>query len=98
MVDITGLDKAEVLATLYNHAHAVGLGVLHDLRRNMTKMEAENIIKEHPHKELYFDYVFDRRLKVKLGGDEFDPWLFDQDAGEGTAQRAIDNLRASKRL
>jgi hypothetical protein len=36
---------------------------------------------------LSFDYYFGRPLKVDLSGDEFDPWLYDRDAGTGAAKR-----------
>lgn len=42
---------------------------------------------------LYFDYLYGRVMKVNITHDEFDPWLYDRDNGNGAAQRAIDNLR-----
>jgi hypothetical protein len=32
-------------------------------------------------------------MKVHIGGDEFDPWGYDRDNGDGAAQRVIDTLR-----
>lgn len=104
-IDISGLDKAAVLAALHNATHAIGMGRLHDIGRPMTVDEARVIIGQgDDHRELdnitkrpalYFDYVQGRPLKVNIGGDSFDPWLFDRDAGQGAARRAIDALRSS---
>jgi hypothetical protein len=41
-----------------------------------------------------FDYYEDRLLKVHLGGDEFDPWGYDRDNGQGLAERVVAHLRA----
>jgi hypothetical protein len=105
MINIAGLDKAAVLAALHNATRAVGMGIIHDLRRPMTLMEAEVFIKEGTNDTgddratyaqgniLYFDYVCGRPLKVNLSGDEFDERNFDRGAGAGAAARAIDAIR-----
>ena len=41
MISIVGLDKAEVLAALYNAAVPLGLGFLHYDKRPMTAQEAK---------------------------------------------------------
>lgn len=108
-VDITGLDKAEVLATLYNHSHVQGMGRLH-ARGSLTVEEVRKEIERgddharmfgtHVHSNpLYFDYFFGRPLKVNLGGDSFDPWGYDRDnGGDGTAEKLIQELREAKKL
>ena len=90
IVDISGLDKAEVLLTLYNHSHVQGLGFLQAID-NYTIETARKDYELSPDK--YFDYHYGRVLKVDLSGDSFDSWLYDRDCGEGAAQKAIDELR-----
>lgn len=90
MVDIKGLNKAEVLAALYNNPKPLGLGFLHFDPRDMTVAEAEEILNQ----TTYFDYLKGRVMKVDLSSDDsFEEWLYDRDNGKGAAQRAIDSLR-----
>lgn len=136
MVDITGLDKAEVLLTLWRHSHVQGMSFLgtrgHDNGLTLeeakelvyegskyafkkiepmplwTDNEALNEIKmkewtqkfnewfndtEKEEYRLYFDYVCGHVIKCDLGGNAFNPNLYDRDCGEGCAQMAIDALR-----
>lgn len=90
MVDIKGLNKAEVLAVLYNNSKPLGLGFLYFDPIDMTVTEAEKILNQ----TTYFDYLKGRVMKVDLSSDEgFEEWLYDRDNGKGAAQRAIDSLR-----
>ena len=94
-ISIAGLDKGEVLAALYNSAKPQGLGVFHYDPAPMTAEEARSmyasiISADYSDGSAYFDYVKGRVMKVELGGDEFDPWGYDRDNGQGSAQRAIE--------
>lgn len=90
MIDIKGLNKAEVLAALYNNSKPQGLGFLHFDPKEMTVAEAEEILKQTTD----FDYLKGRVMKVDLSSDDgFEEWLYDRDNGNGAAQRAIDSLR-----
>lgn len=95
MIDITGLNKADVLAALYNASHPQGLGWLHKTNEDMTTEQAQVLLdKQRPGD--HFDYVQGRVIKVNLTSDtEFDPYLYDRDNGQGAAQHAIDRLRQS---
>jgi hypothetical protein len=96
-VDITGLDKAEVLAALYNASKVQGMGVMQAVLGDMTAEKAREVIAsrgdDHGNKG-YFDYLFGRVLKVNISGDSFDPRGYDRDVGQGAASRAISKLRA----
>jgi len=89
MVNIAGLNKADVLAALYNNSRPLGMGMLHFNPKDMTREEAQEILD----KTTSFDYLKGRVMKVELGKDEFGPWLYDRDNGEGAAERAITPLR-----
>lgn len=86
MIDLTGKNKAEVLAKLYNAASVKGFGVLHASPHDMTVSEAQDILDSG---ETYFDYFRGRVLKVDLCGDSLDPRLYDRDNGHGAAAAAI---------
>lgn len=94
VVDITGLDKAEVLLALYNNSSCKGLGFLAGIVDDYTLQDARRDIDECP--DHYFDYLRGRVLKVDLSGDSFDSWLYDRDNGEGAAEAAIKALKEKK--
>lgn len=88
-IDITGLDKAAVLAALYNRAQTQGMGALHYRAETMPVEEAREILG-HVQR---FDYLRGRVMKVDLSGDAFDPRLYDRDNGAGAAAEALRPLR-----
>lgn len=90
MIDISKLDKAEVLAALYNRARTQGMGVLHYTPVDMPIETARELTAMGKH--LYFDYVNGRVMKVNLSGDEFNPALYDRDNGEGAAASVLARL------
>ncbi len=93
VVDIKGLDKAEVLLALYEGSHVQGMGFLQAIP-SYTLEQAKVDYEES--RDKYFDYHYGRVMKVDLSGDSFESALYDRDLGAGAAQRVIDNLRAKK--
>ena len=92
MIDTRGLDKAAVLAALYNASHAQGMGWLHYDSLPMTRDEATELLKV----TTYFDYLKGRVMKVDLSKDGgFEEWLYDRDNYPGAAQDAVDSVRRS---
>ncbi len=89
MIDISKLDKAEVLAALYNNAGPLGMGHLHFIPEDMQVEDARELLDEGI---TYFDYVHGRCLKIDLSKDKLDPWLYDRDWGEGAAERVLSDL------
>lgn len=85
-MDISGLDKAAVLAALYNHARCQGMGYLHYDPKPMTVEEAQEILAKG---QTYFDYHKGRVMKVDLSGGFLDTRLYDRDNGLGAAENAI---------
>lgn len=92
-VDISGLDKAEVLYGLYNGSHCQGMSFMGAVD-HYTLDDARADYEASPDK--YFDYLHGHVLKVHLDGDTFDSWGYDRDCGEGAAQVVIDGLRKKK--
>lgn len=89
MLSIAGLDKADVLAALYNASKPQGMGFLHFDPSPMTTEEARVLLA----RTTYFDYLKGRVMKVDLSGEEFSPWGYDRDLGEGAAAAAIATIR-----
>ncbi len=87
-IDISNLDKADVLAALYNNSRPQGMGMIHFDPAPMTAKEARPFVE----RSTYFDYLKGRVLKVDIGGDVLDPWLYDRDLGAGAAARALSHL------
>ena len=87
-IDISKLNKAEVLAALYNRSHPQGLGHLQFVAEKMTTEEAAALLKE-THR---FDYLKGRVMKVNVGKDELWTALYDRDVGQGAAAEALQPL------
>lgn len=97
IISIAGLDKAEVLARLFNAAAEHNP----DMRqaRRAVDPRARLIMPIHLARELIdsgmlqFDYLSAIPLKLDLRGEEFDDELYDRDNGKGLAKRVIDTIR-----
>jgi len=87
-ISLVGLDKADVLAALYNASRPLGMGFIQYDSAPMTRDEAAKFLAQ----DTYFDYLKGRVMKVDLSGDELDPWGYDRDNGPGAALRAIGNI------
>lgn len=85
-MDISKMDKAKVLAALYNNAKPQGLGFLLADSREMTTGEAQEILNTG---QTYFDYLKGRVMKVDLSKDDLWTALYNRDNGNNAAELAI---------
>lgn len=92
-ISLVGLDKAAVLAALYNASKPQGMGFLHYNSTPMTTEQAQVLLDESHDK--YFDYLSGRVMKVNLSSDELDTWAYDRDNGKGAAAAAIEELQTT---
>lgn len=93
-MNIAGLDKAEVLAALYNGSRRRGMGFLQT--RGAEGMTVEQAREELANNErLYFDYLHGRVMKISLRGDELNTALYNRDNGQGAAEAIIEALRSN---
>lgn len=91
-ISIRGLNKADVLAALYNASHPLGMGFMQYDATPMTREEAQTLLDN----QTYFDYLKGRVMKTDLSDDHvFDSWGYDRDIGNGAAEKVIAELRAS---
>lgn len=89
-MNIKGLDKAAILAALWNAAIPKELAFLAGKVKEMTVEEAQAILDSG---ETYFDYLQARCLKIDLGcGDELETRLYNRDHGQGAAEAVIGKL------
>ena len=92
MVNIEGLSKAKVLATLYNNSIPLGLSNI------MTEKEAKELLNN----QTYFYYLKGRVIKVDFSdeatyfGKEINERFYDRYNGIGKTQKLIDCLRKLK--
>jgi hypothetical protein len=84
-IDISKMDKAEVLAALYNNSKTQGMGILHYENKPMKIEEARDILKG----QTYFDYLKGRVLKIDLSGDILNTALYNRDNGTNAAEIAL---------
>lgn len=91
-MDISNLNKADVLAALYNNSRPLGLGMLHFTPEKMTREEAQKLLDESPDK--YFDYVKGRVMKVDLSKDELRTGLYNRDNGIDAAETVLAGLQS----
>lgn len=88
-IDISKLDKAEVLAALYNNSRQQGMGFLNPGGREpLTKEQAAELLKTTK----YFDYLAGRVMKVEIT-DQLYVGLYDRDNGQGAAAAALEPLQ-----
>ena len=97
-VDIKGLDKAELLAALYNNARTQGKGFFHGAASTASEMTKEDAQKFVDRGHLDFDYLSGRTMKIDISGDTVETWLYDRDNGEGKAAEAIDAVRKGEKI
>lgn len=86
---LKGLDKAAVLAALYNASKPQGMGFLEYDPKPMTVKEAREILADHT----YFDYLKGRVMEIDLSGDSLYIGGYDRDNGQGAAEVVITHLR-----
>ncbi len=90
-VNISGINKAELLAALYNESRVQGMGIFQATGRPMTKEEAQSILGSG---QTYFDYLHGKVMKIDLSGDEVMTHLYNRDNGPGAAEEIIENLKS----
>ena len=81
------MNKAEVLAKLFNSSKQQGMGFLQT--EGTTDMSVQSAQTHIDSGQTYFDYLNGRVMKVDLSGDELDPFLYDRDNGTGAAEAAL---------
>lgn len=88
-MNIKNLNKAEVLAALYNGSRQQGIGFLnHEGGNPLSVKEAEKLLG----KTKYFDYLRGRVMKIDLNGDDLHTHLYNRDNGEDAAEKILATL------
>ena len=91
-MNIAGLDKAEVLAALYNGSRQQGMGFVD--KRGHSDITVEQAREELAgNQRMYFDYLHGRVMKISLKGDEVNTALYNRDNGQGAAERIVEALK-----
>ena len=88
-VNTEGLDKAELLAALYNDARIQGAGIIAYRPGDMTKETAQRELNYCSD----FDYLHGRVMKVDLSTDEPTTDLYNLYNGFRAFERIVEGLR-----
>lgn len=88
-IDITGLDKVELLRRLHeNQIVASFFTMMGQSALPFDEKEAIKFIKNG-----YIDYFCGRAIKTDLSTDSISPRMYDRDAGTGTFARIVADMR-----
>jgi hypothetical protein len=93
-INIEGMNKAAIVAALYNNSKPLGMGAFHFNPAPMTEDQAQKLIDSNGGK-IDLDYVGGRVMKVFEMEDGLRVDLYDRDIGKGEAERIINGLRAN---
>jgi hypothetical protein len=88
---IGGMDRALILAALYNRAQVQGMGFLQAKPGSMTVREAREILSTG---QTYFDYLYGRVMKINLNTNDTDTRMYNRNNGTGAAEKVMSDLRA----
>jgi len=98
-IDLVGLDRAEVLACLYNASKPQGMGFMQYGVKPMTREEAQRLFDAG---QTDFDYLNGRVMKLNFGkigeAEDLDVRLYDRDNGQGAAARAVSELLLNREI
>lgn len=103
MVNIKGLDKAQVLLVLWNNSRMQGRSSS-GYKGELTLRRAKELIEQHRHtgmkgeERIYFNYLNGKVIKIDLAPDVIDTRLYDRDNGEGAGENAIEKLRLALKI
>lgn len=90
-VDISGLDKAEVLLALFQASRQLGSGSVWIDRTDLTLEEARNVLK----KSYFVDYLYGRHIKIDFTESHIYVAKYDKYAPEGvTVASVVEKLRS----
>jgi len=94
--DISGLDREEVVQALYRVAKPQGRGLLKSSEEPLSREEAAAALAKT---DGDLDYVKGHVMKIFLpkGAESFDSRLFNRDNGQNSAEKAIAELKATKK-
>lgn len=92
-ISLKKLDKAAVLAALYNASKPQGMGFLQYDPTPMTTEVAQELLDTTPGQR--FDYLKGRVMKISLSGDELHTGGYNRDNGDNAAENVIATLEQS---
>ncbi len=89
-VDISGIDKKELLQALYTHAEPKGYGWYHYISDHvLPDEERESILAKGDR----IDYLHGRGMKIDISDDSVDTSVYNEYNGERSAEMIIASLR-----
>lgn len=94
MIDITGIDKATLVAELFNNSKPLGMGFFASGSKSpMTKEKAQQYLDRG---QTYFDYLEGRVMKVDVSENTLSPEMYDRDNGAGAANKVVEAIKSAQ--
>lgn len=91
-IDITNLDRAEMIAALYNATKGIFGPPDPPMTKEEAQLEIDALLEGEQGNRWYFDYLNGRVMKIHFGKDILDTRLYDRDNGQGAARNALNSL------
>ena len=89
MINIENVDKVELLKKLHENQISASFFSMNNIPAPMFDYSnAKECISNG-----YIDYYCGRAIKTDLSKNDIDPHFYDRDAGIGTFQKIVDNLK-----
>ncbi len=88
-MNIEGIDKATLLAALFNGSKQQGMGFMDKRGADAMTVEQAQQELDGMAPRLYFDYLYGRVLKIDIRGDDLNTRLYNRDNGEGAAEAIV---------
>ena len=91
MISIKGLCKITILKKMWERTNIATFILIHGTRApSFDEKSAEKAVTG------YIDYFCGRPIKIDLSKDEVNPRLYDRDAGQGTFEQIISEIKSCK--
>jgi hypothetical protein len=93
-VDITGLNKDEVVRALWRNSKPASVYVLSAIP--LPELDESLVKRVLSSDRPYFDYLCGRVMKTDFSTNFLNPWLYDRDNGEGSMKEIVEKLRSTE--
>ena len=93
MVDVTGIDRKELLKALWENAKPAAFFMVYGT--NSPSFDIDEAMRDVRHGRTYVDYACGRCIKsdVFTEKSEIDPRSYDREYGQGEFQKVVDSLK-----
>lgn len=89
MVDISGIEKRDLLKALWMNSNSASFFTLSGTSPpDLSEKDIDKAIEKRR-----IDYLCGRVIKMDISGDTVDPWNYDRNNGNGSVQKIVNVLK-----